>query len=140
MLNIFESNVANGIGSMEIYNLKVKCTISCNVFYSKLYILINADVYMFRIALLNILCNFIVVCKFRVKMKITIVVIKLCYIKFAKVIPMICGRPTWFATSFVKSNLFHNLVAYNIPIVFPQFSDWLGTFIKGFNKHCVVFF
>jgi len=33
MLNIFESSVTNGIGSMEIYNLKVKCTISCNVFY-----------------------------------------------------------------------------------------------------------
>jgi hypothetical protein len=32
MLSVFESNVANGIGSMEIYNLKVKCTISCNVF------------------------------------------------------------------------------------------------------------
>jgi hypothetical protein len=32
MLSVFESNVANGFGSMKIYNLKVKCTISCNVF------------------------------------------------------------------------------------------------------------
>jgi hypothetical protein len=32
MLNVFESNVANGIGSMEIYNLKIKCTNSYNAF------------------------------------------------------------------------------------------------------------
>jgi len=32
MLNVFESNVANGIGFMEIYNLKVKCTNGYNVF------------------------------------------------------------------------------------------------------------
>jgi hypothetical protein len=32
MLSVFESNVANGIGSMEIYNLKVQCTSSYNVF------------------------------------------------------------------------------------------------------------
>jgi hypothetical protein len=32
MLSVFESNVANGFGSMKIYNLKVKCTVSYNVF------------------------------------------------------------------------------------------------------------
>jgi hypothetical protein len=36
MLNVFESNVANGIGSMKIYNLKVNCISSYNAFLFKI--------------------------------------------------------------------------------------------------------
>jgi hypothetical protein len=78
-----------------------------------------------------IICNFIVVCKFRIKMRITIVVIKCCCIKFTKLIPMIWGRPRWLTPNFAKSNLFHNLIACNILIVFPRFPNWSCTFYQG---------
>ncbi len=91
------------------------------LFDSRLYIFINATVYKFRITLFIIRCNFVVVSKFRIKIKITIVDVGGCCIRFCKIHPMIYVRPKMVCTKFLRINFVSYLIACNIPIFFLNF-------------------
>ncbi len=102
MLNFFESNVANGIGSMEIYNLKVKCTNSCNVFQFKIihfhqcYRSTNLGSYYSSLDAISLLSLGL-----RSKSRPPLSLLDVVALGFTKAIPMTYVRPKMVCTKFL---------------------------------------